>query len=133
MRIHRIQCKACPWKVSTDPDTDIPGGYSRKKHENLENTIADPGPSSLLNGVRHVMACHESPPGEEQACAGWVAHQLGPGNNLGLRLMMFRDPEAFDLVLDGEQHERFEDTLPKRRAAKKKTRKKKRENANPKQ
>jgi hypothetical protein len=56
------------------------------------------------------MACHYSKPGEEFACAGWLANQLGSGNNIGVRLAVAQGhlpvPE-----IDGEQHERFEDTL----------------------
>lgn len=109
------QCAACPWKVSTVPGRDIPGGYCPAKHAGLRGTIAAPGAASLLRGgPLRAMACHESPPGREQACVGWLAHQLGPGNNLGLR-MLARDGRYRHIVLDGPQHERFEDTLPKRR------------------
>ncbi|SFC84355.1 hypothetical protein SAMN05428997_112101 [Bosea sp. CRIB-10] len=39
-------------------------------------------------------------------------NQLGPGNNIPLRLQV-RDCENIGAVmLDGLQHERFEDTLP---------------------
>lgn len=39
------QCKACPWKVSTDPH-DIPNGYDVDLHKNLACTIAEPGTSA---------------------------------------------------------------------------------------
>jgi hypothetical protein len=104
------QCDKCPWKVSTDP-YDIPHGYSREKHATLRSTIARPG----TFGSNHVMSCHEHPPGKEVYCLGWLVHQLGPGNNIGLRLRMFYCENAKDIQLDGEQHQRFEDTLPKRR------------------
>jgi hypothetical protein len=105
------QCKGCPWKRSTDPH-DIPGGYSEALHRALENTIACPGAISAPDGVMHVFACHESPVGEETHCVGWLAQQLGPGNNIPLRLSM-RDCENLQHIrLDGPQHERFEDTLP---------------------
>lgn len=38
-------------------------------------------------------------------------NQLGPGNNIGLRLRML-DYDLSKVKLDGEQHGRFEDTLP---------------------
>ncbi len=45
-------------------------------------------------------------------CLGWLMNQLGPGNNIGLRLSLL-DCENLDKVkLVGEQHECFEDTLP---------------------
>lgn len=58
------------------------------------------------------MACHYSKLGEEFPCAGWLYNQLGVGNNLAVRLavMSGRLPAP---TVDGEQHERFEDTLPK--------------------
>lgn len=101
------QCAKCPWKKATDPRT-IPGGYSARKHAALKRTIAEPG---SLRGSGSAMACHESPVGKEQSCVGWLAHQLGPGNNIALRMrVMSRGIPRFEL--DGEQHERFEDTLP---------------------
>ncbi len=102
------QCKSCPWRVGCDPDEDIPR-YSRDLHEELACTIRS-GPESLTGGLR-IMVCHYSRPDDEFPCAGWLAHQLGPGNNLGVRLAVLRGhlpvPQA-----DGPQHESFEDTLP---------------------
>lgn len=105
------QCKACPWKVSTVPERDIPNGYDAAKHANLKNTIARPGDLCGLGGGLRAMACHEFPVGAEQPCVGWLAHQLGPGNNIALRLVAMRDKRYRDLVLDGAQHETFEATL----------------------
>lgn len=105
------QCNKCPWKVSTDP-REIPGGYSERLHRGLASTIAEPG---SLRSPATAFACHEHPPGQEVHCVGWLMQQLGPGNNIGLRLKV-RDCENIgDVQLDGPQHDRFEDTLPKRR------------------
>lgn len=112
------QCKACPWKKSTKPERDIPGGYSEEKHQDLSCTIAEPG--TFRPGPTSMMACHETPVGKERPCVGWVMHQLGPGNNLGLR-MLAMDGRFRDMKLDGPQHERFEDTLPKTNRARKKS------------
>ena len=103
------QCAKCPWKVKTDPH-QIPDGYSVEKHRKLKRTIAEPGSCRFGSGG-HVMACHESKPGEETYCLGWLANQLGPGNNIGLRLQMM-DYDLSRLKLNGKQHQRFEDTLP---------------------
>ena len=104
------QCAKCPWKVTTDPH-DIPNGYSEELHRALAGTIAKPG--SLCDTGR-AMACHEHSPGEEAHCVGWLMHQVGPGNNIPLRLKL-RSCENLDaVILDGPQHERFEDTLPNR-------------------
>jgi hypothetical protein len=112
------QCKKCPWKVSTDPRT-IPDGYCEIAHARLENTIADPGdPVGHYFAVQRAgqivnMACHHSSPGKEQICVGWLVNQIGPGNNIALRMKM-RDCENIrDLKTAGEQHEHFKDTLPK--------------------
>ena len=107
----KIQCKACPWKRSVRPKQDIPGGYSVRKHRALRKTMADPG---SFCGTEGFMACHESPPGQERVCVGWAVQQLGPGNNLALRLRAIMGDETLrDLRTVGPQHERFEDTLPK--------------------
>ena len=104
----RRQCAKCPWKTSTNP-RDIPNGYSEKRHRALSRTIADPG--SLRGSGGQAMACHEFAKGAEQPCVGWLNHQLGPGNNIALRLQALsgRVPK-FEVV--GPQHARFEATLP---------------------
>jgi hypothetical protein len=105
------QCKACPWKKSVKPTKDIPGGYTADLHRKLACTIAAPGALPVTNVLVH-MACHESPrPGGEFPCVGWLVHQLGPGNNIGLRLSA-RDGRYNSLKTVGPQHETFEDTLP---------------------
>jgi hypothetical protein len=104
------QCEKCPWKVSTDP-YDIPDGYDPKKHAALASTIATP---KDVRGSSAAMSCHEHPPGKKVMCVGWLANQMGPGNNIRLRIQMFRCENLADVQLDGNQHLRFEDTLPKR-------------------
>ena len=106
------QCAKCPWKVSTDPFT-IPNGYTQERHVALASTIAVPGRLPDGNAV-HVMSCHEHPKGKEVTCIGWLVNQLGAGNNIALRLNMLRCENIRDVVLDGPQHERFEDTLPRK-------------------
>ena len=103
------QCAKCPWKVSTNPH-DIPNGYCEARHAGLADTIAEPG--RLPGPVMRVMACHESPPGDEAHCIGWLVNQLGPGNNIGLRIAMMKCENATAIKLAGAQHETFEDTLP---------------------
>ena len=105
------QCKACPWKVSTVPDRDIPNGYACDKHANLKSTIARPGDLRGIGRSLHVMACHESPVGDEQPCVGWLANQLGPGNNMALRMRARHDKRLSQFELDGEQHKTFGATL----------------------
>jgi len=101
------QCKKCPWRVDVDPH-DIPNGYCEEKHRALKDTIAT---GFNYNGCSiKMMACHESPVGNEKPCVGWVANQLGPGNNIALRMWAIHVKPKIELV--GEQHETFEDTLP---------------------
>lgn len=69
------------------------------------------------------MACHETSPGKELPCVGWLAHQLGPGNNIALRLHVAFGKLDADVKTVGPQHETFEDTIPKQRTAKQRTRK----------
>lgn len=103
----RTQCKKCPWRTDVDPH-DIPNGYSVKKHRGLRSTIAEPGTLSLSRDLR-MMACHET---HKTPCAGWLANQLGPGNNLGLRLAVMSGHIDADIQLVGAQHETLDDTLP---------------------
>lgn len=107
----RRQCVECPWRKDVDP-YQIPGGYSRRKHVALKSTIADPG--MLRPGALHAMACHETTGGRELPCVGWLVNQLGPGNNLALRLKVMTGAVNGNVETVGEQHERFEDTLPRR-------------------
>lgn len=100
------QCKKCPWRADVDPH-DIPNGYCETKHKGLAKTIAEPGALNL--GPLNVMACHET---DDAHCVGWLAHQLGPGNNIGMRLQMMTCENRDKIRLVGEQHETFEDTLP---------------------
>lgn len=106
------QCKSCPWRVDCDPLTDIPNGYCTTKHTALRKTIAK-GIESI--GNPHTMACHYSKgPGTEIPCAGWIYNQLGPGNNIGVRLRVMNGSLPRPVVI-GEQHETFDDTIPKER------------------
>jgi hypothetical protein len=104
------QCAKCPWKVSTDP-FEIPDGYGVDLHASLANTIAEPG-AYRPNKAMHIFACHESPLEQPAHCIGWLMNQLGPGNNIGLRLSMRNCENIQHVKLDGPQHACFEDTLP---------------------
>lgn len=106
------QCEKCPWKVSTDPH-EIPDGYSEERHIALERTIAVPASVRTLDGPMVAMACHEHAPGEEAHCVGWLMNQLGPGNNIPLRLMVRSCENIAGVSLDGPQHQHFRDTLPR--------------------
>jgi hypothetical protein len=99
------QCAKCPWRKDVDPH-DIPNGYTVERHQALESTIARPGAPLAQTKV---MACHET---HEAHCVGWLVNQLGPGNNIPMRLKIRSCANAGKIRLKGEQHARFEDTLP---------------------
>lgn len=99
------QCAKCPWRKHIDPH-DIPNGYSEDKHRALKSTIVS-GLESLV--CDRVMACHEE---HDAHCIGWIVNQVGPGNNVGLRIKMISCENAGEIKLAGEQHETFTDTLP---------------------
>lgn len=105
-RVH--QCAKCPWRKNVDPH-GIPNGYDVEKHKALVGTIAKPGDLSFLTGTMRAMACHET---HDAHCVGWLMNQLGPGNNIGLRIAMRHCENLGDVKLRGEQHKRFEDTIP---------------------
>lgn len=116
MKLKRTkQCKTCPWKKSVNPLTDIPFGYSIEKHYQLKNKIADPKQTYCPDNTTelYLMACHYSEVGKEDYCLGWLKNQIGPGNNIALRIAMLKYENVNDIELEGEQHECFEDTLPK--------------------
>ena len=100
------QCVKCPWRVEVDPH-DIPNGYCEDKHRALKDTIA--GPDGNFLGSLRAMACHET---HDAHCIGWLVNQIGPGNNIGLRIRMMSCENASAITLRGEQHETFEETLP---------------------
>lgn len=102
------QCAKCPWRKDVNP-FDIPDGYCPNKHRALKATIADEGSLSFLTSRTPAMACHET---DDAHCVGWLANQLGRGNNIGLRIKMLSCENAKKITLVGEQHETFEDTLP---------------------
>lgn len=110
MKVRNRQCKACPWRVDVVPEEDIPNGYCSKKHAGLKNTIAKPG--ELESGPMHLMACHEAQRGKEYPCVGWLANQLGPGNNIRLRILALSG-QFSKIRTIGPQHETLEDTLPR--------------------
>lgn len=103
---HTQQCSTCPWKLGSTV-SDIPN-YEESRHRGLDSTIAD----SLDWSDRTTnMSCHYAKDGEPRYCIGWLSHQLGPGNNIGLRLQMLNCENIGDLVLDGPQVDSFDDTF----------------------
>jgi hypothetical protein len=107
----RKQCAKCPWKAGTDP-FQIPNGYDPDKHRALKETVADGTGTLVFGRALRLMACHDTPVGRERPCVGWLVNQLGPGNNIQLRLAVISGAIAAHVETVGPQHETFEDTLP---------------------
>lgn len=75
---HRLfPCRECPWRRDTEP-----GQFSACRYEQLENTSGVPGAEAALDAP--MFACHKTPEGKEQACAGWLA--VAGRDHLGVRL-----------------------------------------------
>lgn len=108
----RKQCKSCPWRKDADPDREIPGGYSRELHCKLRETVKT-GPASLFAATLPIMACHLTPTGAELPCVGWLVNQIGPGNNLGIRMAVALGKISGDVETIGPQHDTLEQTIPK--------------------
>lgn len=113
MSPRRKQCKNCPWKVGSDPHK-IPN-YEPDQHEALKDTIAEPGSISGLNDPLRIFTCHDSPEEKPLPCVGWLLNQLGPGNNLALRIAVRNGRIDAHVETVGPQHACLEDTLPKKR------------------
>lgn len=62
-----------------------------------------------------MMACHYSAADAERPCAGWLSHQIGPGNNIGARLAVMTG-RYLPPKVSGKQYEQFEDTLTRPRS-----------------
>lgn len=109
-RLKRVkQCEKCPWRKDANP-REIPNGYCEAKHQGLESTIASGSAfQQLASQEVRVMACHET---DDAYCLGWLVNQVGPGNNIAMRLRMMDCENADKITLVGEQHDTFEETLP---------------------
>lgn len=86
-------CKECPWRKDTEP-----GQFPACRYDALENTTGDRGREAPIGAP--MFACHKSPEGREEACAGWLA-AVGY-EHLGVRLAVAMgrlDPGA---LLPGE-------------------------------
>lgn len=96
------QCKTCPWRVAVDPARDVPD-YDEGIYERMRATLRT-GLDSMFEKSRVVMECHNGRPGADRACAGWLHHQLGIGNNIGVRMSIATGRLPMPRVV-GDQHE----------------------------
>lgn len=77
LRHRRYPCNECPWRRDA-----VPGQFCRSRFDALAATAGEPGNEAALNSP--MFACHKSPHGNEEACAGWLA--TAGVNHLGVRL-----------------------------------------------
>jgi hypothetical protein len=66
MRPHDRPCVRCPWSRATTP-----GEFPLERYESLRATVGAPGAEASL--YTPMFACHKTPEGREQPCAGWLA------------------------------------------------------------
>lgn len=83
-------CVRCPWARTTPP-----GEFPLERYETLRATVGAPGDEVALCGP--MFACHKTPEGREQPCAGWLA-AVGR-EHIGVRVAVATgrlDPAALD-------------------------------------
>lgn len=62
----RYPCANCPWR------RDVAAGeFPAERYDRLQVTSGRPGAEAGLNAP--LFACHKSPDGAQEACAGWLA------------------------------------------------------------
>ena len=62
----RYPCSECPWRCDTPP-----GKFPAERYEALRATSGTRGREAPVGSP--MFACHKSPEGREEACAGWLA------------------------------------------------------------
>jgi hypothetical protein len=73
----RYPCRECPFRRDTEP-----GQFPACRYEALQDTAGRPGAEAPIGAP--MFACHKSPEGREEACAGWLA--VCGYEHLGVRL-----------------------------------------------
>jgi len=106
------QCKSCPWLVHCEPDKDIPY-YIGDKHQDLVYQIAIDGEIPDMTEPVKMMSCHYFDPEDQQPCIGFIQNQCNEWSNVGVRLNLSMNYVREEIILAGEQHLTFRDTLPK--------------------
>ena len=98
----RRQCRTCPWRADVDP-RDIGEGYGHVDPTMLALMTAE-GHRSLVH-PSGVATCHAAADDARLPCVGWLAHQLGPGGNLGVRLRVIRGQIDANIETVGPQRD----------------------------
>lgn len=73
----RFPSAECPFRRDTDP-----GQFPACRYDALRATVGAPGREAPIDAP--MFACHKSPEGREEACAGWLA--VAGVEHIGVRL-----------------------------------------------
>ena len=73
----RYPCTECPFRRDTEP-----GMFPACRYDALRETAGEPGREAPIGAP--MFACHKSPEGREEACAGWLA--VSGIEHLGVRM-----------------------------------------------
>ena len=90
LRPHDRPCVRCPWSRATPP-----GEFPLERYEILRDTVGAPGGEASM--CAPLFACHKTPEGREQPCAGWLA-AVGR-EHIGVRIAVAQgrlDPTVLD-------------------------------------
>lgn len=104
----RRPCAECPWRTDTDP-----GQFPACRYDALEATSGRPGAEAQIGSP--LFACHKSPEGREEACAGWLA-AVGH-SHLGVRLAVVAGRLDAGALLPGEDWPELFDSYEAMRTA----------------
>lgn len=110
-------CRACPWRRDARPE-DIPN-LSVELAEGLDATCQRGSYGPEFNDP--MFGCHESTPGNEIACAGWLAVEGSAHPNVRLMIVSGRlDMSALQPRADWpELHANFGEVIAKLREVQK--------------
>jgi Family of unknown function (DUF6283) len=89
----RFPCAACPWRRDTDP-----GQFPACRYDALRDTAGRAGAEAPIGAP--VFACHKSPEGREEACAGWLA--VVGYDHIGIRLAVIQGQLPAEALSPGD-------------------------------
>lgn len=89
----RYPCAECPFRLDTKP-----GQFPACRYEALRETAGTPGREAPFGAP--MFACHKSPEGREEACAGWLA--VAGYDHFGVRIAVLRGELPASALAPGE-------------------------------
>lgn len=92
----RRPCAECPWRRDV-----APGQFSAERFEALKGTVEHEVPRTATDVAEQpIFACHKSPKGREEACAGFLA--VEGASNLAVRLAVAQQRLSGEALRPGE-------------------------------